>query len=112
MKRSVGGLMVIGGWVIVPSVMIWLLGGPLWGWVAVIGVLGVALLVILCCSALFALIAEKLGPDCAFLCIIVPFCVVALTQALGLSWWDTLAALGVLAAIPVGLVGFKWLVDE
>lgn len=112
MKRSVGALMVLGGWVIVPSGAIWLLGGPLWGWVVAIGGLGVALLVILCCVTLFTLIAEKLGPDYAFLCILVPFGVIALTQALGYSWWVTLGALGVLAAIPVGLIGFKWLIDE
>ena len=112
MKRTVGSLMMLGAWIIVPSVAIWLLGGPLWAWVAIIGGLGVALLVILCCAALFALIAEKWGGDFAILCIIVLLCVVALTQALGLSWWGTLATLGVLAAIPVGLLGLKWLVDE
>ena len=104
--------MILGGWVIVPSVAIWLLGGPLWGLVAVIGGLGVALLVLLCVVTILGLIAEKWGVDFAILCIIVLLCVVALTQALGLSWWGTLAALGVLAAIPVGLLGLKWLVDE
>ena len=112
MKRSIGALMVLGAWIIVPSVAIWLLGGPLWAWVAIIGGLGVAFLVILCCVTLFTLIAEKLGPDYAFLCILVPIGVIALTQAIGFSWWGTLAALGVLAAIPVGLLGLKWLIDE
>lgn len=112
MKRSVGGLMVLGGWVIVPSVAIWLLGGPLWGWVAVIGGLGVALLVLLCAATLLEFIAYKWGPNVAILCIIVPLCVVVLTQALGYPWWAVLAALGVLTAIPVGLLGLKWLIDE
>lgn len=112
MKRSVGGLMVLGGWIIVPSVMIWLLGGPLWAWVAIVGGLGVALLVLFCVTTLLDFIAVKWGGDIALLCVFVPVCVVALTQALGCTWWATLAALGVLAAIPVGLLGLKWLVDE
>lgn len=112
MKRTVGALMVLGGWIIVPSVMIWLLGGPLWAWVAIVGGLGVALLVLFCAVILFELVAEKWGGDFAILCIFLLFCVIALTQAIGLSWWTTLAALGVLVAIPVGLLGLKWLVDE
>lgn len=112
MKRTVGALMVLGAWIIVPSVAIWLLGGPLWAWVAIVGGLGVVLLVILCFAILFDLVAEKWGGDFAVLCIFLLFCVIALTQAIGLSWWGTLVALGVLVAVPVGLLGFKWLVDE
>lgn len=112
MKRTVVGLMVLVGWVIVPSVAIWLLGGPLWAWVAVIGGIGGALLVLLCCIALFEFIADKYGRDVVALCVLLPLCLVALTQALGYPWWVSLASLGVLAAIPVGLVGFKWLIDE
>lgn len=112
MKRTVGALMVLGAWIIVPSVAIWLLGGPLWAWVAGIGGLGVALLVLFCAATLLDFIAMKWGGNVALLCVFAPVCVVAFTQALGCSWWTTLAALGVLVAIPVGLLGFKWLVDE
>lgn len=112
MKRSVGGLMVLGGWVIVPSVAIWLLGGPLWAWVAVIGGLSVGLLVLFCVAALLEAIAYKWGPSAAILCIILPLSAIAITQAMGFPWWAALAALGVLASILVGLLGLKWLVDE
>lgn len=109
MKRSVGGLMILGGWVIVPSVVIWLLGGPLWGWVAGIG----AVLVFLCGVALLELIADRWGHDCAILCILIPLFLVVLTQALGWPWWAILAVAGlVVVAILVGLLGLMWLVDE
>lgn len=108
MKRSVGGLMVLGGWVIVPSVAIWLLGGPLWGWAAVVG----GLLVLICVAALLEFIAEKWGRNVTILCILVPLCAIVLAQSLGYSWWIVLAGAGIVAAIFVGLLGLKWLVDE
>lgn len=112
MKRSVGGLMVLGGWVIVPSVAIWLLGGPLWGWAAVIGGLGGGFLVLFCIGALLEFVAEKWGPNVAILCIFIPLCVAVLTIALGYPWWAALVGIGAVAAIFVGLLGLRWLVDE
>ena len=104
--------MILGGWVIVPSVVVWLLGGPLWGWVAGIGGLGVALLVFLCGLALLDFIAETWGRDYAILSILVPLGVIALTQALGYPWWVSLASVGMVVAILVGFLGLKWIVDE
>ena len=112
MKRTVGALMVLGGWIIVPSVVIWLLGGPLWAWVAIVGGLGVALLVLFCAVILFEFVAEKWGGDFAILCIFLLLWLIALTQALGFPWWAVLAGVGVVVAILVGILGFKWLVDE
>ena len=111
MKRSVGGLMVLGGWVIVPSVTIWLLGGPLWGWAAVIGGLVGAFLVLFGVVTLLEFIAYKWGPSAAILCIFVPLCAIVLTIALGYPWWFVLSGVGFVAAIFVGLLGLKWLVD-
>lgn len=107
-KRSVGGLMVLGGWIIVPSVAIWLLGGPLWGWAAVVG----GLIVLACVVALLEFIAHKWGPDVAFLCILIPLCMIVLSITLEYPWWSVLAGVGLVAAIFVGLLGFKWIVDE
>lgn len=112
MKRSIGALMVLGGWVIVPSVAIWLLGGPLWGWAAVIGGLVGAFLVLFGVVTLLEFIAEKWGPNVAVLCIFIPLCVIVLTLTLGYPWWAVLVGTGFVAAIFVGLLGLKWLVDE
>ena len=93
--------MFIGAGIIAPSVIVWWLGAPWWGWLAVIGVgLGIGLISIIGGNVIEWL-DDKLGTF-GVLCVgMVLLFLLAMPVSLGFPWWGGFAVAGGI----VGLLG-------
>lgn len=99
MRRALGGLMLIGAGVVAPSVIVWALGAPWWGWLAVIGAGLVIGLILSIGEIVLEWLDDKLGTF-GVLCVgMVLLLLLGLPVSLGFPWWGGFALAG-------GIAGF------
>lgn len=99
MRRALGGLMLLVAGFVAPSVIIWALGAPWWGWLAVVGVLVGAGLISIIGAIVIEWLDDKLGTFGTLGVGMVLLCLLVIPGSLGFPWWGGFAVAG-------GIVGF------
>lgn len=99
MRRVMGGLLLLGAGVVAPSVVLWALGAPWWGWLAVAGALAGIAIILSIGEIVLEWLGDRLGANGVLCVFLVLLMLLVIPGSLGFPWWGGFAVAG-------GIVGF------